>query len=1099
MRILYLTYMDMFIKLHQRAGIKKLKNKMVIENDIVSESMIIQLEGSISVFHGIIFLCLFAFIFSMVDITRYQMLKLEALSSIKLSGENALSQYDPLLAKQYGLYAGEKGYNVKECMDETIDNTLFLDESDQNTFFVDYLLNNSSDEETGYFSSMQSKFTTAKSTELQLNYIPWIDASFQNPKQQILTYMKQREPYLLIRPFLNSLDFLSKTNRTSKVIEEKNELLSELEGLEGYRVQLMQLIDGIQVKSNQSVQYIDEMNYIRKFYFEEKTLNQFDPEDFTGSTSRDHIDMSTHLQNITNSMTKIDHAIDYLIAYDPYESIEIYPIGEDEPINIGKRLTSDAELRIALIEDLNSKLELEIQFLNQLEQLDKVHEQALAIISTMSTLSTSTLNKINVFESEKLENQDLIESARSEIRNDLDVIKTNISVQDFNLSEVDNLSLIQEQLEANMKLFDAILPTIDLLKKNIDVYVGQRFSLYGESIEYDPDSKDKIIQLMESKFGKPKDTPIDSNSLLTMVSLLSSNLSLYKDNMFLDYRSATRSNPATDTKDSIIQKKNGLLDLNIESLFESKSIIPVLPTSVIDPNSLPSFLLGETSASESRTTIRSFDFTSLLSQAHDSILLNEYIVGMFGNIKKNNDLNSKTINGYSLEDHFFNFEAEYVINGSLDEKENASAVLGYLYGLRMSCNVVHLATNVEKRQIIINLANTIAGWWTGGVGAILIGILIASIWALMESIIDVYLLTSGERVPFIKTESTWYTSIDGDWEKVFNTGVQRIENSVAKQSDILKHNLAELTGELIESIENSTASIIEDHSGNSNSEFQSSAELINVVMNDVGEEMAVQLEIQSNEFEQRLRRFLSELIEQELQIQKSKYQSNQVDLTEIANPFEVNSNEYDLAESMRSEVKKQSLGSFDAGLTVEKSIDFKKTIEFFFESEIKRQKEEFAQRFIDSTTKTVSESIQEIEVASQALVDKGVNLTETFIREKADEIKVKFKKDVVKDSAQDTKRIDFIPTFSYEDYLRLFLMLPVVDERTKIARIMDLIQLNLQKNRDDYALVLKNYFYGVDIKGRLQIDLYFLPEINQYSSLGIKNATLGPVEVCYGD
>jgi hypothetical protein len=44
---------------------------------------------------------------------------------------------------------------------------------------------------------------------------------------------------------------------------------------------------------------------------------------------------------------------------------------------------------------------------------------------------------------------------------------------------------------------------------------------------------------------------------------------------------------------------------------------------------------------------------------------------------------------------------------------------------------------------------------------------------------------------------------------------------------------------------------------------------------------------------------------------------------------------------------------------------------------------------------------------------------------------------------------------------------------------MDLIQLNLQKNRDDYTLKFNDYFSGLSLAGTIHVKAAFVPSVKR--------------------
>ena len=76
---------------------------------------------------------------------------------------------------------------------------------------------------------------------------------------------------------------------------------------------------------------------------------------------------------------------------------------------------------------------------------------------------------------------------------------------------------------------------------------------------------------------------------------------------------------------------------------------------------------------------------------------------------------------------FFANEVEYILNGSMNEYNNAWAVKGRLLFIRTSLNMLYLSTDAEKQQIIHSVADTVGGILAPGIGnAVLYGAITVS-------------------------------------------------------------------------------------------------------------------------------------------------------------------------------------------------------------------------------------------------------------------------------------------------------------------------------------------------------------------------------------
>ncbi len=121
------------------------------------------------------------------------------------------------------------------------------------------------------------------------------------------------------------------------------------------------------------------------------------------------------------------------------------------------------------------------------------------------------------------------------------------------------------------------------------------------------------------------------------------------------------------------------------------------------------------------------------------------------------------------EEHFLNYEMEYVLCGKDNEWENLEGALEGIMLIREAANVLHLMRDEEKMALVEGTANIIgvlAGEHPAVVKVIQMGLVGA--WAYMESILDVRALVAGEVIPLIKEKKEWTTDLRnllGDFDK----------------------------------------------------------------------------------------------------------------------------------------------------------------------------------------------------------------------------------------------------------------------------------------------------------------------------------------------
>jgi len=105
------------------------------------------------------------------------------------------------------------------------------------------------------------------------------------------------------------------------------------------------------------------------------------------------------------------------------------------------------------------------------------------------------------------------------------------------------------------------------------------------------------------------------------------------------------------------------------------------------------------------------------------------------------------------------YEREYIVCGKDSDKKNLEAVVNRLLMVREAANYAYLLTDSVKTQEALGLATALVGFTANPliIGAVQYGILGA--WAFVESVLDVRMLLSGNKVMPIKTAATWITDI----------------------------------------------------------------------------------------------------------------------------------------------------------------------------------------------------------------------------------------------------------------------------------------------------------------------------------------------------
>ena len=159
------------------------------------------------------------------------------------------------------------------------------------------------------------------------------------------------------------------------------------------------------------------------------------------------------------------------------------------------------------------------------------------------------------------------------------------------------------------------------------------------------------------------------------------------------------------------------------------------------------------------------------------VYLTEYTIGQLTNleetIRRGKGESPTNLRGMVKQSGFFANEVEYILNGSMNEYDNAWAVKGRLLFIRTTLNMLYLSTDAEKQQIIHSVADTVGGILAPGIGnAVLYGAIIL-LWSIGEACADYNCLLEGGKVPLFKTAEDWKTDLASILDKQLNAETDR--------------------------------------------------------------------------------------------------------------------------------------------------------------------------------------------------------------------------------------------------------------------------------------------------------------------------------------
>lgn len=147
-----------------------------------------------------------------------------------------------------------------------------------------------------------------------------------------------------------------------------------------------------------------------------------------------------------------------------------------------------------------------------------------------------------------------------------------------------------------------------------------------------------------------------------------------------------------------------------------------------------------------------------------------------GFLKKSGDTAGNNIETYAAfvsyaDSHFSNMvnpmeesvlkcEEEYILKGKNSDYDNLESVVNELIWIRMPVNYAYLLTDEQKKSEALTLAAAICTA-TGTVAMIEVEkYLLLGCWAYGETLYEMKILLSGEKIPYVKTKETWCTGLE---------------------------------------------------------------------------------------------------------------------------------------------------------------------------------------------------------------------------------------------------------------------------------------------------------------------------------------------------
>jgi len=723
----------------------------------------------------------------------------------------------------------------------------------------------------------------------------------------------------------------------------------------------------------------------------------------------------------------------------------------------------------------------------------KCNQAVLEIIENIHTSSIELGESIDEFINESQSGQaDYIDSTYTQSVKELNTIKENFGLdcEKENFEDADNINLMKDIVKVNIQTLESVAEFINKLEDayQVNLYTKIKENQVDETlvatIMLQADEPNILLTYLEEEEAKNKAT-----QLTMTVEKFRNRLKAYSTQLYFDYSGyvvAGQENTSTFYEDVV-----GLIDgFSVEGLFKNQQLKknPIVDTA-------PSVKLGFT---ETNTDIKAhetlpkykdkkldatsgnnyFESVSLienvkenLTEAREQIFLNEYAIGMFSTYADRWYPKRTTLSGIPKKEHVMNTEVEYILTGIRDAEAAVEAVGNKILVIRIVANIIHLMSNGAKRTAIINLATLLGAWIPANLGTIIFTIILTLLWATAEGVVDLMLLTMGQKVPLIKTTASWYLSPEGMAGPVRNLagdGLAMAEEIGHKLIKETEKKVKEVVGEIETSLHEETKKAI--------------SATITTIYQEGKDEVAAVVQTAENRFYDEVDRYLTAYKNKETYTRPKAFSQASVGkvLTNVLSKLE------------------KELGE-EAGYR--KIIEAKKRVLEEMSSEIEEMKtaiegkmtKEVDKKIADYTKKIKKEISENSQMAHEALTLRIKKESDQFLKNTE---RIKGETSTV--ASDGLALSDFIPSFSYQDYIRIFMLIESDKLDARVARMLDLIELNMAQYKGE-TYHLSDHIVSMDAVGTFTMDAYmFLMPFLKYRNTAEGKAYIYRVEVVNG-
>lgn len=692
-------------------------------------------------------LLVLAVIMTTIEGTRVNAGSALSLRALMTSLDSVMAEYYSPLYEDYHVFGLDAGYgtteiqedkmisNLNSYMEYTFDPVKDLTEDSINSAFLKMYGMQNILENTN-LNGIQNLYAVGIESTAIEKTTSFLEYEGELFEKQVIEYMKYKVPAETVTSFWENTSGLEDTKKSVEILKEKEKTEAKVRELDEIILKLMELTDGITItkngikmKSNQ----IDVKDYfMKKFQVIPISMNSsgVNNEWVFGSLKSHYRDVQGDINGVISNLDTIN------ILNNRIEALHNENISLSQ-MDTGKMTKEEKTTYYIKVEDTNHQLDNFSKEKNTL--INEINSRVKEIKLQIDGVLRVTVEALTV-----LENSESIQQ---------DVTK--------NIEDYEELVSLNEN-EVSREFFNGLKEGVEILTKykgydekpeDRGSYNNYDFSAMKQQLKHNKSILNHVSNLLKISLNNSSDSLLGfRNALSNSVT----NMDQYSTKQFtFDYSTLTQpedSEPFLNEIKNLLQ--NGIMELVVkdyESISKKELNMDSLPSDSVENNSSAEMdvlaLLGNVDLEKGLNLLDNLlsdnltqTVTDVGEKALSLILYQEYLYDHFGYYYEIKEPEHKALD----------YELEYILKGNINDADNLSSVVMQILTTRTISNLITLLSDSVKSNEAKLLATSFVGFTGMPLLVETVKIIILTLWAFIESLIDIAALLTDRSVPIYK-------------------------------------------------------------------------------------------------------------------------------------------------------------------------------------------------------------------------------------------------------------------------------------------------------------------------------------------------------------